>query len=56
MICNAPGCRKGFVLLRSYPGNELLPYPCRECGGTGFVHCCEGERPAPEGERRENEG
>jgi hypothetical protein len=19
--------------------------PCPECGGCGFIHCCEGERP-----------
>lgn len=19
--------------------------PCRECGGSGWAHCCEGERP-----------
>lgn len=23
------------------------PVPCDDCGGTGIVHCCEGERPNP---------
>lgn len=22
--------------------------PCRECQGSGFAFCCEGERPCPE--------
>ena len=33
--------------------------PCRDCGGSGWAHCCEGERPdcatpspPAEGERR----
>ena len=33
----------GKVLRRSYPGNELYPYPCEVCGGTGFDHCCSGD-------------
>jgi hypothetical protein len=24
-------------------------YPCPDCGGCGFSHCCEGGRPALEG-------
>jgi hypothetical protein len=36
---------RGVVLRRSYPGNELFPYPCEICGGSGLAHCCEGERP-----------
>jgi DnaJ-class molecular chaperone len=22
------------------------PLPCPSCGGSGFAHCCEGERPS----------
>jgi len=33
----------GLVLRRSWPGNELFPYPCEQCGGTKFSHCCEGD-------------
>lgn len=25
-----------------------LPIPCGDCGGTGFAHCCEGDRACPE--------
>jgi hypothetical protein len=24
---------------------EVFRIPCPECGGCGFAHCCEGERP-----------
>jgi len=34
----------GHVLRRSWPGNELFPYPCEVCGGTGFDHCCSGDQ------------
>jgi hypothetical protein len=33
------------VLLRTWPGGALQPYPCWVCGGSGLSHCCEGERP-----------
>jgi hypothetical protein len=36
----------GKFLRRSWPGNELLPYPCEVCGGTGFDHCCSGDSAA----------
>lgn len=36
--CHGSGKR----LLRSYPGNELFPYPCESCNGTGISSCCEG--------------
>jgi hypothetical protein len=35
----------GTVLLRTWPGGALQPYPCWVCGGSGLAHCCEGERP-----------
>lgn len=35
----------GTVLLRTWPGAALQPYPCGDCGGSGLAHCCEGERP-----------
>lgn len=25
--------------------NWAVPYGCHDCGGTGWSHCCEGERP-----------
>lgn len=31
---SCPDCGgKGLVLRRSYPGNEIFPYPCETCGG-----------------------
>jgi len=42
MICQS--CSgTGYVKLRSYPGNELFPYPCEVCGGSGVDHCCSGD-------------
>ncbi len=40
MIC--PDCFKGYVLRRSFPGNEVFPYPCETCGGSGVSYCCDG--------------
>lgn len=39
-----------------------LPIPCGDCGGTGFAHCCEGDRvkhchracPEPEADKPED--
>lgn len=32
----------GFVLRRSWPGNELLPYPCEADGCVaGIASCCD---------------
>lgn len=43
MIC--PSCfGTGYRFRRSYPGNELFPYPCESCGVRGVIHCCEGDR------------
>jgi DnaJ-class molecular chaperone len=55
-----PDCHGiGYVLRRSFPGNELFPYPCETCGGCGFSHCCQGENvdratpsPTPAGYRQ----
>jgi len=30
---------------RGYTADGFDVRPCPECGGSGFVHCCEGERP-----------
>jgi hypothetical protein len=30
---------------RGYTADEFDVRPCPECGGCGFIHCCEGERP-----------
>jgi hypothetical protein len=24
-------------------GSIVTPYPCPDCGGTGIVHCCDGD-------------
>jgi len=24
-------------------GDPSMPYPCHRCGGSGIIHCCEGE-------------
>ena len=37
MICHY--CCRGYIA----DGFDVRP--CPECGGGGFVHCCEGERP-----------
>ena len=28
---------------------KAAKHPCEECGGTGFLHCCEGLIETPEG-------
>lgn len=43
--CTAPGCVNGYVLLRSYPGNELFLYQCETCWGTGMVPACPKQQP-----------
>jgi hypothetical protein len=43
MMC--PACYgTGYKELRSYPGNELFPYPCEVCESRGVIHCCEGDQ------------
>ena len=37
MICHY--CCRGYIA----DGFDVRP--CPECGGSGIVHCCEGERP-----------
>jgi len=37
MICHY--CCRGYIA----DGFDVRP--CPECGGSGFIHCCEGERP-----------
>lgn len=37
MICRY--CCRGYIA----DGFDVRP--CPECGGSGFIHCCEGERP-----------
>jgi hypothetical protein len=37
MICH--DCYRGYIA----DGFDLRP--CPECGGSGIVHCCEGQRP-----------
>ena len=37
MICHY--CCRGYIA----DGFDVRP--CTECGGSGIVHCCEGERP-----------
>jgi len=37
MICHY--CCRGYIT----DGFDVRP--CPECGGSGFIHCCEGERP-----------
>jgi hypothetical protein len=37
MICHH--CCRGYIA----DGCDVRP--CPECGGSGIVHCCEGERP-----------
>ena len=32
--------------LRGYIADGFDVRPCPECGGSGIVHCCEGERPS----------
>lgn len=42
---------KGEVWVYNWPGvaasvkpARWVKIPCTECGGSGFTHCCEGER------------
>ena len=58
MICET--CHgEGRVMRDSLPVTGVMPgdpehpppgfsiwQPCPDCGGCGFAHCCEGERPA----------
>lgn len=37
----------GRMLAFDFPGPPKL-IPCPDCGGTGFSHCCEGDRACPE--------
>src|SRR5438046_244583 len=37
MICHY--CCRGYIA----DGSDVRP--CPECGGSGLIHCCEGERP-----------
>jgi hypothetical protein len=37
MICHY--CCRGYIA----DGFDVRP--CPECGGSGVIHCCEGERP-----------
>lgn len=30
-------------------------WPCPECGGCGFTHCCEGDHAQPEPEEKDDE-
>jgi hypothetical protein len=35
----------GTVELARRALHANFPIPCPQCGGCGFAHCCEGERP-----------
>jgi hypothetical protein len=37
MICHY--CCRGYI------ADGFDVQPCPECGGSGIIHCCEGERP-----------
>lgn len=58
MIC--PACHGSGRRLRADPHDGLWrPWrlraewiPCADCGGSGRIHCCEGERATPGDERR----
>lgn len=70
MICEA--CHgEGIMWADSIPAFGVMPgdpdrpdkarplqWPCEACGGTGFAHCCEGERPdcAPDTNQGQNDG
>lgn len=50
MICDAPGCDKGMVGGTTSITGGYYRHPCERCGGTGIIHCCEGEREQPVGQ------
>jgi len=43
MIC--PTCYGEGIFRVVVEGDGLKELPCPQCGGCGFAHCCEGERP-----------
>ena len=56
------GTGKAFVSARPLRDGvslaEWLAYmnkPCRDCGGSGIAHCCEGDQAQPEPPERERQ-
>ena len=48
MICDAPCCDKGMIPQTWSITQGRWRLPCWKCGGTGVIHCCEGERERPD--------
>ena len=56
------GTGKAFIAERGVIGafsfSEWLAHmnkPCRDCGGSGIAHCCEGDQAQPEPPERERQ-
>jgi len=45
--CQGAGKVKGIACLHTGQSIEV-EMPCRECGGTGVSHCCDGLQEQPE--------
>jgi DnaJ-class molecular chaperone len=43
--CSGRGVVRRWILLPN--GDMLRDVPCRDCGGTGVLHCCEGMQEHP---------
>jgi hypothetical protein len=37
----------GFRYAQAFGPHQVLGQPCQVCGGSGWEHCCEGDREQP---------
>ncbi len=43
--CQGRGIVRGIVHIKGR-GTRRVEMPCRDCGGSGHRHCCDGDQPS----------